>query len=290
MKRTELPVSMQESHHCILCSTSNFGIICKKDEWQYLRCCRCGLVYLDPCPTAEEVAKNYQDYLPPQPEEISKWQRMMRPVVVKSADLIEARAKTGKARLLDVGCGYGFFLREMKSRGWQVEGVELSPAGRKYAKDKCDVRIYSQTLEKLCLPENFFDVITLFYVIEHVLDPLALLREVKRILKPHGLVVVRWPHTTPIVKILGPFSGKLDLYHTPYHLYDFSPNTIEKLLTLSGFLDVETSIIGHTRPCGLANLWVSTVFGKLGEAVCLLSGGRILVPGVSKTTLAFKAG
>jgi SAM-dependent methyltransferase len=228
--------------------------------------------------------------LPIEPEEIIKWEMMMKPVVDKSAELIESRAKTHKGRLLDIGCGYGFFLREMKSRGWQVEGIETSRPGRQYARDKWDIHVYSQPLENLALPENSFNVTTLFYVIEHVLDPLGILMEVKRILKPDGLVLLRWPHSTPIVKILGPMSRKLDLYHTPYHLYDFSPKTIQKLLVLSGFKEVETRIVGHTRPPRRLSRWASAVFGQLGEALYFLSGGNILFPGISKTTLAFKAG
>ena len=70
-------------------------------------------------------------------------------------------------------------------------------------------------------PGNEFDVITLFYVIEHLVDPADMLQSVFHLLKPGGLVLLRWPHTTPIVRLLGPFARKLDLYHTPYHLSTF---------------------------------------------------------------------
>jgi len=211
---------------------------------------------------------------------------MMKPVIDKSADLIQSRSKTDKGRLLDIGCGYGFFLQEMKCRGWNVEGIEISEIGRQYARDKWDIHVYPQPLENLSLSENFFDVVTLFYVIEHVNDPLALIKEVKRILKPDGLILLRWPHSTPIVGILGPFSKKLDLYHTPYHLYDFSPSTMEKMLTFCRFREIETIIVGNTRPSRRFNRWASIIFGQVGEALCYLSGGHFLLPGISKTTLA----
>jgi SAM-dependent methyltransferase len=234
--------------------------------------------------------KNYQSYLPDQPEEITRWERMMKPVMVKSADLIESRARTGKGRLLDVGCGYGFFLKEMKSRDWRVEGIEVSELGRQYAQEKWGIRVYSKPLEDLTLPDNYFDVITLLYVIEHISDPLGLLTEVKRILKPDGLILLRWPHTTPVVRILGPLARKLDLYHTPYHLYDFSPRAISRALICSGFEDVETRIGGYTRPPQRLGRWASSVFGQLGEALYFMSGGQILFPGISKTTIAYKRG
>ncbi len=280
---------MQKLNHCILCHASDFRIIHQKDQWQYLRCLNCGLVCLRPRPFPHSLMKNYQDYLPVQPEEISKWEMMMKPVVVKSANLIESWTKTGRGRLLDIGCGYGFFLQEMNSRGWQVEGIEISRQGRRYVQNRWNIHVHSEPLEDLALHERSFDVVTLFYVIEHVLDPLRLLTEVKRVLKSDGLVLLRWPHSTPIVKILGPMSRKLDLYHTPYHLYDFSPKTINKLLVLSGFKEIETMIGGHTRPSRSLGRWASTVFGQLGEILYFLSGGNLLLPGISKTTLAFKA-
>jgi SAM-dependent methyltransferase len=249
----------------------------------------CGLVSLYPRPTVQELMENYEDYLPVHPEEIDKWEKMMKPVVNKSADLIESQINTGRGRLLDVGCAYGFFLHEMQSRGWQVEGVEISGTGKQYVQNTWGINVYPEPLENLDIPENSFDVITLFYLIEHVGDPLELLNKVNRILKPGGLILLRWPHSTPTVRILGPLSKKLDLYHTPYHLYDFSPKTMKKLLTLSGFKDVETMIGGYTLPSREIYRWTSVSFSGLGEFLYRLSGGKILLPGVSKTTIAVKA-
>lgn len=281
---------MHEPNPCILCNASDFRVIYQRGLWKYLLCLNCGLVSLHPKPSTEELMKNYQSYLPDQPEEITRWERMMKQVMVKSADFIESRARTGQGRLLDVGCGYGFFLKEMKSRDWRVEGIEVSELGRQYAQEKWGIRVYSKPLEDLTLPDNYFDVITLLYVIEHISDPLGLLTEVKRILKPDGLILLRWPHTTPIVRILGPLARKLDLYHTPYHLYDFSPRTINRALLRSGFKDVKTCIGGYTQPPQRLGRWASSVFGQLGEALYFLSRGQILFPGISKTTIAYKRG
>ncbi|MCP4668167.1 MAG: class I SAM-dependent methyltransferase [Deltaproteobacteria bacterium] len=206
----------------------------------------------------------------------------------KSIGLIESKIKGGPGKLLDIGCGYGFFLGEMKSRGWQVQGIEISPVGRRYARDTWGVQVHSQALEDLALPENCFDVVTLFYVLEHVVDPRALLKEVSYILKPRGLVLLRWPHTTPIARLLGPLSKRFDLYHTPYHLYDFTPKTMEMLLNQSGFKRVRTMVKGHTLPPQRAVRWASIMTGLIGEALYHLSRGNILFPGVSKMTLAQK--
>lgn len=282
--------STQKFNHCILCNASSFHIVHRKDQWQYLSCRNCNLVSVHPRPTSQEVTRHYEDYLPTQSKEIEQWKSMMRVVIDKSANLVESRVKNRKGRLLDIGCGYGFFLQEMKVRGWKVEGLEIAEVGREYTKDKWAIPVHSQPLEDLALSPNLFDAITLFYVIEHIIDPLTLLKEVKRILKPAGLVLLRWPHSTPLVKMLGPLSQKLDLYHTPYHLYDFSPKTIKILLNLGGFEKIETTIGGYTLPVQRSSRWPSIIFGQLGEILYRFSGGSILFPGISKTTLAIKPG
>ena len=281
---------MQNPNPCTLCNASDFRVIYQRDMWTYRLCLNCRLVSVHPIPSPDQLIKIYQNYLSDQPKEILRWERMMRAVIVKSADMIESRVRTGKGRLLDVGCGYGFFLKEMKSRAWQVEGIEVSEVGTQYAQEKSGLHVYSEPLEDIGLPDNYFDAITLFYVIEHVPNPLGLLTEVNRILKPDGLILLRWPHTTPIVRILGPLAGKLDLYHTPYHLYDFSPGTIDRALRGSGFKEVKTSIGGYTQPPQRLGRWASRVFGELGEILYFISGGKILLPGISKTTTAYKKG
>ena len=280
---------MSNVDDCILCHAFRFRVIHKKGPWQYLRCVNCGLVSLSPRPTPEELRVKYQTYLPENPQAISEWEAMTRPVNIKSADLIESHVKTDGKRILDIGCGYGFFLREMKSRGWHAEGVEVSRTGRHYAQEKWGIPVYSKALERLDLPGNAFDVVTLHYVLEHVHDPCGLLKEVHRILKPSGLILLRCPHSTPIVMMLRPVANKLDVFHTPYHLYDFSPKTMNEILILNGFMGTNTLIGGYTRPSRKFSRWVSILFGQLGEWLCFLSKGRLLFPGLSKTTIAYKS-
>lgn len=281
---------LQKINSCILCKASNWRFIYQKDEWKYFCCRHCGLIVLHPRPPHQILMRNYDDYLPMQSEEIKQWEAMMRPIIHISADLIESHASRRKGRILDVGCGYGFFLREMASRGWQVEGIEISGAGRQYALERWGLNVYSRPLEELAFSKNRFDAITLFYVIEHVADPIHLLAEVRRVLKPGGLIFLRWPHSTPIVRLLGPFNRYLDLYHTPYHLYDFSPKTMKLLLDLSGFANIQTQIGGYTTPNDKLGRWSSRLFGWMGEVLFLLSGGKTLLPGVSKSTWALKSG
>jgi len=253
-----------------------------------VKCLDCGLVTIEPHPSEEELIRNYDTYLPEEPQEIVEWRAMMRPIVVKSAQIIEDIYGKKPGRILDIGSGYGFFLEEMKKRGWDAEGVELSETGRKYTQDQIDVALHPRPLESLCLSENSFDAVTLFYVIEHLSQPISTLKEVYRILRPEGIILLRWPHSTPIVRLLGPFSKKLDLYHTPFHLYDFSPRTTRELLASASFEQIKTVVGGHTLSALKSRRYASIITGVLAEFLYRISGGRILVPGVSKTTVARK--
>jgi len=282
-KRTrEIPAA------CILCGRSPHYLVHQRGAWRYFQCNDCGVVSLHPRPPVDELLTSYDTYLPDQADEIARWEKMTGPVVETAATLVSDHKHSDGARLLDIGCGYGFFLKKMAQRGWAVEGIEVSRAGREYATKTLGLSIHSTPLEDMALPKEHLDVVTLFYVIEHVHDPGRMLREVFRILKPGGMVLLRWPHSTPVVKLLGPFANRFDIYHTPYHLYDFNPRAMQQLLEKSGFRDVQNMIGGFTLPKRRLFRWSSAVFGRMAEAILTFSAGRFLLPGVSKTTIGFK--
>jgi SAM-dependent methyltransferase len=255
--------------------------------WGYYRCRPCALVFIHPQPSSEFLTDKYKEYLPESENAIHGWRLSMEGVIRKSAALIERRR--GSGRILDVGCGFGFFLNHLAERGWRAEGIEISPHGRAYAARHFPaLKIRETPLPDPDLPSDYYDAVTLFYVLEHLSDPIGILKETRRILKPGGVLLLRWPHSTPIVRLLGPLARRLDLYHTPYHLFDYSPRFLKNTLTDLGFVSIRTLIAGHTRPADRLGRWSSSVFGGLGEFLSRASGGRLLIPGVSKTAVARK--
>ncbi len=271
---------------CILCAHKKRHLVFRVPPWKYYRCSGCGLVCLHPQPPESKVLNTYDDYLPTDPKKITAWKRMTAPVIRESCRLIQTRVNLGGGKLLDIGSGFGFFIDAMHRRGWEVEGVEISPTGRRYTQRHCGIRVHAKAVEDLNLPAGRYDVITGFYVIEHLVDPVSFLREIYRLLKPGGMVLLRWPHTTPIIHLLGPFAKQFDLYHTPYHLYDFSPETMRRLLHQVGFSDIVTVTGGYTKPPGAAAV-PSFLSANASHLLDRLTGGRQLLPGVSKTTLGF---
>ncbi len=275
-----------EEIDCPVCKGSRGKLLHLEGSFQMVRCPSCQFIFLNPRPTAESLHYFYQQYLPEEEPSIESWKRMMRPVFHRAANLLDQYGRGG--RLLDVGTGFGFFPVEMKKRGWEVAGIEISQKAMDYARDVLGLTIFPGPLEKAEFPDKHFDAITAFYVIEHLSQPMDFLRECHRILKPGGLLLLRYPHTTPIKNFLHFFGIKNRLYDLPAHLSDFSPKMIQQCLERIGFEKCRHSIGGYTLPSDLGKRTSSILFGGLAEAVFYLSGEKFLFPGVSKTVLAFK--
>ncbi len=275
-----------EEVDCPICEASKGNPLHTEGSFQMVRCPSCQFIFLNPRPTIESLHYFYQQYLPEEEASIETWEKMMKPVFRRAANLLHQYRRNG--RLLDVGTGFGFFPVEMKKRGWEAAGVEISQKAMDYARDVLGLTIFPGPLEEAALPDNDFDAVTAFYVIEHLSHPMIFLKECHRILKPGGLLLLRYPHTTPIKNFLHFFGIKNRLYDLPAHLSDFSPKMIQQCLERIGFEKCRHSIGGYTLPSDLGKRTSSILFGGLAEAVFYLSGEKFLFPGVSKTVLAFK--
>jgi SAM-dependent methyltransferase len=276
-----------EAVNCPICEASGGDPLHAEGSFQMVQCPSCHFIFLNPRPTRDSLFHFYQEYLPEGEASIESWREMMEPIFYRAANLL--RQYRGEGRLLDIGTGFGFFLVEMKNRGWDVMGVDVSQKAMDYARGILGLTIHPGPLEKLGFPANYFDVVSGFYVIEHLPNPMVFLEECHRILKPGGLLLLRYPHTTPIKNFLGLFGIPNRLYDLPAHLSDFSPKMIQRCLERVGFERCQHMIGGHTLPSELAKRIASSLFGNLSEALFYLSLKKFLLPGVSKTILASKS-
>jgi 2-polyprenyl-3-methyl-5-hydroxy-6-metoxy-1,4-benzoquinol methylase len=160
----------------------------------------------------------------------------------KGLSLIEGYK--GQGKLLDVGCALGAFLCLARERGWEVYGVDVSHYAASYGRETFGLDILVGQLEDAQFPDKFFDVITLWDVLEHFPDPSHQLKEIFRVLKDDGIVFLNAPNEEGLLRLLAGLIFRLSggkvvypvrkLYH-PFHLYYFTQETLGALLQRNGF-------------------------------------------------------
>lgn len=222
--------------------------------WNLKQCpdAGCGLTWLDPMPVEEDIALAYRSYYTHQSDDAGKGMaalayRILWGVLARATGLIkEKRAiwdrylgDQSSGRLLEIGCGAGNYLARMRTLGWTVEGVEIDPAACRHARKINGLTVHQGNLESKGYPNDCFDAIVINHVIEHVFDPVNLLRECRRIVKPGGKVILLTPNT----KSWGHRTFKeywigLD---PPRHVLLFSSKAMGKCAGLAGFEKTEIS-------------------------------------------------
>jgi 2-polyprenyl-3-methyl-5-hydroxy-6-metoxy-1,4-benzoquinol methylase len=224
------------------------------------QCDECGLVYLNPRPTREEIIRYYPeeyDQFNPamvnEPSFISRWDRHYG--LRKRCRAILDFKSSG--RLLDIGCATGDFIHAMQRyHGWEVYGVEISPFAAQYAREHLGLEVVTGTVEEAQWPAAFFDVVTLWNVFEHLFDPWGSLRGIHRVLKDDGLLTINTPNLDSFdAKLFGRYWIGFEL---PRHLYVFSENTLTQLLTDTGFRVVKRRCLygSHAALASSFRFWV----------------------------------
>ena len=219
----------KEYVNCSLCGSSATKRLFKKESLNFVKCKKCGLVYLNPRLTKEAIKKFYDPG-------INRWTNLKDYIDMKLPlfeDLLNQVEKVKKGiRILDVGCGIGLFLKLAKERGWDAYGVDISSEDVGYAKEKYGLEIYRGTIKDASYPDNFFDAVTMWDVIEHLPDLLIYLKEARRILKKDGILFVL---TGNIESTVAKAKGvDWEFLCDGSHLFFFSPQTLGKFLNLAG--------------------------------------------------------
>ncbi|MAF50483.1 MAG: hypothetical protein CMH64_00155 [Nanoarchaeota archaeon] len=191
---------------------------------QIVKCAKCGLMYVNP---QEDDIEGLYGETEDELYELSKDGR--KATFERDIKEIELTKKRGK--LLDIGCSTGIFLEIAKEREWDVYGVELSKWGYEKAKKRIS-NVYNKTLDKIKFEDNSFDVVTMWDLIEHLTDPNKELKEINRILKNDGNLILTTPNINGFFSRL---TKKNWWAMVRMHLFYFSPKTITKLLEKNGF-------------------------------------------------------
>ena len=213
---------------CIVCSSKDIRPLRGYyNQHKLVKCNDCTFVFIEKVPSTSEVENHYsmysygsEGYL--SPSTVSSYNSLL--------DEFEPFRKTGK--ILDVGCGRGWFLIEARKRGWEVFGTEISSAALDIC-HKAGLEVKAGVLDPADYDHNSFDIITSFEVIEHINNPHQQLQSINRLLRKGGLFYC----TTPNFNSLLRYYLKTD-YHLiayPDHLSYYTKKTLNRVLKMNGF-------------------------------------------------------
>lgn len=234
-------------------------------------------MYVNPRPAPREIADLYRAVYFSSSEDAYAGVQHLEHRGVKAANADLRLALLGRfrdrGRLLDAGCGGGYFVQAAGSRGWSATGLEPSPdAARRAARDQ-GVRIVAGRLEEAPVQAGRFDAVTMFDVLEHVFCPRTFLLEARSLLAPGGLVLIETPNMAGWLPRL--LSRRHPWVRPPEHLTYFTPSTLGLLVERAGYrleylrrqarktltIEYVLSLIGRTNPVlsrivdGLAGPW-----------------------------------
>ena len=194
-----------------------------------VQCQKCGLVYTNPRLDQHDIINTYQAvqdplYLEERAGRVLTFERHLKPLERITGPPV------GRS-LLDVGCHVGVFVEIAAEHGWDAWGVEPSRWAVEQAQ-ALGLCVVQGTLDTADLPEAYFDVVTMWDVIEHLADPLNALKRAHALLGPNGLIVV---HTIDIESWFARLLGSRWPWLMEMHIYYFSRRTLQLMLEKCGF-------------------------------------------------------
>ena len=282
---------------CHVCSSTDEATYIEARGYRIARCKNCGLWFVNPQPTVDELREFYTTY-----DDGEQWRNREEHFnrVVRKAVLRLKR----RGAVLDVGCGSGNFLRCMKEAGFSAFGIEPSLPGSEYARDEHGVDIYHGLIEDYLAiaSSRQFDVITLLNVLEHLTRPAETLRCLNQLLAPDGVLVIIVPdarfhdNVGRMRRLFGfadPYwierpNSFLSGFKLPDHLCSFQPSTLASLLRRCGFHVIATESAPVVFNSTLGRNAAKLLMAGMSNVLHRLTFQRLLI-GYSTLALARKS-
>jgi 2-polyprenyl-3-methyl-5-hydroxy-6-metoxy-1,4-benzoquinol methylase len=247
-----------------------------KESFVIWQCGNCSLRFTQDVPTAEFItpyyrSENYISHTNTDKGFINRLYKKVRNYTLQSkADLIIKSTCIAKGSLLDVGCGIGAFLNVMQQRGWQIKGLEPDENARKLAKELFHINA-EESSQLFELPNNSFDAITMWHVLEHVHDLHAYMEQLKNLMTKTGKLFIAVPNYSSLDADI--YRLNWAAYDVPRHLYHFTPKAIKTLVQKHGMKLV------NKKPMWFDSFYISMLSskyknGKTGYIASFINGLR----------------
>jgi SAM-dependent methyltransferase len=238
-----------ECTNCLLCGKDDYNkLYVERGSLGIVRCRYCGLIYVNP--RLKEPEKVYwgngEKYFQEARLIFSGLARHHRdPNYLSDLKLICRYKPSGN--FLDIGTNMGFFLRNARGGKWRLYGVEPSPSLSEMARKYFGLDVRDSFLEEANFEANFFDIVSMTDVFEHITAPEGLLSEVRRVLKPDGILFIKVPNGLfNLFKFYCARScgclSQYDIFDSYEYVVHYSQTTLKKMLEKSGFRAVKFCI------------------------------------------------
>lgn len=236
--------------NCILCDLNNIEILFKKrdkfnitkDEFFIARCQKCRLLYINPRPSLEEMKKFYPENYSWKdntkvPSRFTKlirnFERKYRYHLLRNeVSKVIKYTKKNDGKILDIGCGTGDRLEVFREKGFEIYGIEPYDSADD-AKNFLKLNIIKGDLNSVHFFGKSFDIVTMYNVLEHIHNPIQTCKEINRILKDDGYLVIQVPNIDSLQYKI--FKRRWSAFDVPRDLYYFNVNTMRLLCKKTGF-------------------------------------------------------
>jgi len=250
-------VIRKKHDNCIICFSNKLKALDSYLRVPLYKCQSCSFVFAQDIPTSDDLKEYYKNYGKQQylsPVTIARYHQWL--------DQFESYKKTG--RILDVGCGVGFFLAEAKKRGWQVYGTEFSDVLVDICREK-GVEMSQGALSAETFRGIEFDVVLSIEVLEHINNPVEEIRYIKQLLRSNGLFFCTTPNFNGISRYW--LGDKYNIIAWPEHLGYFTPRTLKKLFNSQQFKTKKVTTTGFsiTRFKGSLNISKQQVVSSVSD-------------------------
>lgn len=213
--------------NCLVCNSTNlYPLKDYYEQHEMIKCADCSFVFMERIPSAETLTAHYHTYA-------YGGQATLSPATATSYQnlLNEFEAYRKEGRILDVGCGRGWFLQEAQKRGWEVYGTEYSSVAIELCRKK-GIHMKEGVLEKSMFEEGYFDVVTCFEVIEHINNPHEDLPVMAHFLRKGGLFYCTTPNFNSILRRY--LKTDSHIIHYPEHLCYYTKKTLNQVVQKHG--------------------------------------------------------